>query len=64
MDDDSGLCRGCYRTLDEIACWGGLSETEREAVLGVLPERRAEARERAMAAHGFGPRPGARAGRR
>ena len=22
MDQDSGLCQGCWRSLDEIAAWG------------------------------------------
>lgn len=25
MDDPSGLCQGCWRTLDEIAAWGNAS---------------------------------------
>jgi predicted Fe-S protein YdhL (DUF1289 family) len=28
MDPD-GLCRGCRRTLAEIACWGAMSDAER-----------------------------------
>lgn len=27
--DASGLCRGCRRTLAEIARWGSMSDTER-----------------------------------
>jgi predicted Fe-S protein YdhL (DUF1289 family) len=40
MDPDSGLCRGCQRTLDEIARWGTMSEDEQRAVIARLPERR------------------------
>jgi len=40
MDPQSGLCRGCLRTLAEIAGWGGMSDAERQAVLAALPERR------------------------
>lgn len=29
MDEQTGLCRGCYRTLDEIADWGRLTDDER-----------------------------------
>ena len=41
MNLESGLCRGCYRTLDEIARWGEMSDTERGEVMGELPGRRA-----------------------
>ena len=40
MNPDTGLCEGCYRTLDEIAAWSGLSAEERRAVLTRLPARR------------------------
>jgi hypothetical protein len=40
MNEATGLCRGCYRTLDEIACWGTMSDKERSAVLAELPARR------------------------
>jgi predicted Fe-S protein YdhL (DUF1289 family) len=43
VNEATGLCRGCYRTLDEIARWGAMSDEERTAVLGVLPARRADA---------------------
>jgi len=39
MDAQSGYCRGCGRTLDEIARWGGMSDAERQAVLAALPAR-------------------------
>ncbi len=40
MDPASGLCRGCLRTLQEIARWGGLSLGERRMVKSALAERR------------------------
>ena len=40
MDPRSGLCRGCLRTLAEIAGWGGMSDAQQQAVLAALPERR------------------------
>ena len=43
MNEATGLCRGCFRTLDEIARWGTMSDPERAAVLGALPGRRAGA---------------------
>jgi predicted Fe-S protein YdhL (DUF1289 family) len=44
MDAASGLCIGCLRTLDEIACWGGMTDDERRRVLDRVEERRREAR--------------------
>ena len=43
IDAPSGLCAGCYRTLDEIAGWIGFSSEERRALLSVLAERRSRA---------------------
>ena len=40
MDPSRGVCLGCYRTLDEIAAWGGMTDAERERVMSSLPERR------------------------
>jgi predicted Fe-S protein YdhL (DUF1289 family) len=40
IDDGTGWCRGCYRTLDEIAAWGAISDAEKQAVLDRLPQRR------------------------
>jgi len=37
----TGLCAGCYRTLDEIAAWSVLDADERRAILAALPGRRA-----------------------
>jgi uncharacterized protein len=39
MNEQTGLCRGCYRTLDEIACWGTMSDEERQEVIAKLAER-------------------------
>jgi predicted Fe-S protein YdhL (DUF1289 family) len=41
MDGEQRYCRGCARTLDEIARWGTMSEQEQAAVLARLPARRA-----------------------
>lgn len=40
MDAQSGLCQGCFRSLDEIAAWSGASETERQRIV-VAAHRRA-----------------------
>jgi predicted Fe-S protein YdhL (DUF1289 family) len=39
IDPTSRLCRGCGRSLDEIACWMSLSEAERARVMAELPHR-------------------------
>ena len=39
MNEATGLCRGCYRTLDEIARWGTMSDAERQEVVAKLAER-------------------------
>jgi predicted Fe-S protein YdhL (DUF1289 family) len=33
MDDDTGLCKGCFRTLEEIAGWSGSSERDKRVVI-------------------------------
>lgn len=41
MDATSGYCRGCARTLDEIAAWSRLDDHAKRAVWKQLPARRA-----------------------
>jgi len=41
MDARTGLCEGCYRTIDEIARWSALSDAERRAVWRAIAARRA-----------------------
>ena len=40
IDPATGWCRGCARTVDEIAEWGAASEARQRAILDRLPERR------------------------
>lgn len=40
MDEATGVCEGCLRTLDEIACWSLLDDAEKQAVCEQLPQRR------------------------
>jgi predicted Fe-S protein YdhL (DUF1289 family) len=40
MDAATGLCRGCSRTLDEIAAWARLDDTARLAILSAVEARR------------------------
>jgi predicted Fe-S protein YdhL (DUF1289 family) len=39
LDPRSQLCRGCGRTLDEIARWTALGESERARIMAQLPAR-------------------------
>jgi uncharacterized protein len=43
LDSDSGFCRGCFRTLAEIAAWGTLERAEKLRILGELPARQSHA---------------------
>ncbi|MET0868591.1 MAG: DUF1289 domain-containing protein [Pseudorhodoplanes sp.] len=39
MEPGSKLCRGCGRTLAEIAAWSSFSAGERERIMTALPAR-------------------------
>jgi predicted Fe-S protein YdhL (DUF1289 family) len=39
MDTATGWCSGCFRTIDEIMAWRDTSNSEKHAVLTVLPAR-------------------------
>lgn len=40
MDEASGLCLGCQRTLDEIALWSVFDDDDKRAVWAALAQRR------------------------
>jgi predicted Fe-S protein YdhL (DUF1289 family) len=40
MDERLGLCKGCFRTIDEIAAWSSMSETQKREVMAQLLARR------------------------
>ena len=40
LDPRNDLCRGCFRTLDEIARWASMSDEERDRVMADLPKRK------------------------
>lgn len=40
IDTVSGLCLGCYRTLDEIARWSRLDDDARDEILAAIAGRR------------------------
>ena len=41
MDDERGVCRGCCRTLDEIANWTNYARAEKLSVLEKVAQRKA-----------------------
>lgn len=43
LDPATGFCRGCARTIQEIAGWTMMTKAERLEVLDRLPERQAPA---------------------
>ncbi|MFZ4538271.1 DUF1289 domain-containing protein [Propionivibrio sp.] len=42
MGDVSGLCLGCFRTLDEISGWNLATEDDKSAIFAAINRRRAE----------------------
>ena len=39
MDADTGFCQGCFRTLEEIATWGYLTNEAKEQFCEILSVR-------------------------
>lgn len=42
IDPASGLCAGCWRSLDEIAAWSRMSDADKRQVWQALALRRAQ----------------------
>ena len=42
MDDSTGLCLGCYRTMDEIQQWWDLDNLHKQALVALVSAREAE----------------------
>ena len=40
MNDRSGLCEGCYRTIDEIIAWSTMPDDAKRRVWQLLPARK------------------------
>jgi uncharacterized protein len=40
MDENSGLCLGCWRTIDEIVAWGSRSDDEKKKILALIKLRK------------------------
>jgi len=54
MDEASGWCEGCLRTLDEIALWSVLDDDDKRQVWRELEQRRATTPMRGAAAPATG----------
>lgn len=39
MDDTTGYCHGCYRTISEIKAWWDLNPDDKKNLLTTLGER-------------------------
>lgn len=42
MAIDTGLCRGCLRTIDEIVAWGGASDEVKRGIWAEIRRRESE----------------------
>jgi predicted Fe-S protein YdhL (DUF1289 family) len=40
MDEASGLCEGCYRSIKEIAVWAAADDQEKSLILAAVAQRR------------------------
>jgi uncharacterized protein len=40
MNDRTGLCDGCYRTIDEIIAWSTMADDAKRRVWKLLPARK------------------------
>ncbi|HEY0906650.1 MAG TPA: DUF1289 domain-containing protein [Methylophilus sp.] len=43
IDDSTGFCQGCFRTLEEIQGWWDLENTAKAAIVKTAAEREAAA---------------------
>ena len=39
MMPEAGVCAGCFRTLDEIAAWGRMSDEDKRQVWALIAQR-------------------------
>lgn len=39
MDADTGLCKGCFRTIKEITDWSGMPDDDKHAVWLLIEQR-------------------------
>lgn len=43
MNQDTGLCEGCWRTLDEVVIWGIASDTIKREIWQKIYQRKSDA---------------------
>ncbi len=43
IDAQTGYCKGCYRTLEEVAGWAAFDNATKRQVLEALEQRKANA---------------------
>lgn len=43
LDEARGRCKGCYRTLQELAGWGALSDADKRTIWARIEERQVDA---------------------
>ncbi len=53
IHEASGLCLGCYRSLDEIAMWSKMAPDARRAVMDELPSRAERVRQKRQGGRGI-----------
>jgi uncharacterized protein len=41
MDEPTGLCKGCWRTIDEIVAWSSASDAVKQQVWVQIAQRKA-----------------------
>ena len=39
LDSETGLCVGCGRTIEEIASWASMSDSDRRAIMAQFAKR-------------------------
>jgi len=44
LEPGTKLCRGCGRSIKEIAGWGAMPDSERRRIMALLPDRIAAAK--------------------
>ena len=43
MDDSTGFCQGCYRSMDEIRDWWDLDNAQKQTINALASQREAAA---------------------
>lgn len=54
MDKASGLCTGCFRTIEEISAWANAGDDRQSDILAAISRRRKESKSKSAARHARG----------